>query len=108
MSMIAFQNNFQYAFMFSSLVWCHYGSPWLQESAQGKFGNLALEACRAFSMTLFGHHYLITHIEIEGAKRYGIVVRTLATQVYTASPRLLVPIMILLLQAVSIVKVALP
>lgn len=103
--MVSFKDDIQYAFMFSTLVWSHYGSPWLQETAQGRFGVLALEACRAFSMRLFGHYYILPNIETEGAWYYGSAVRKLSARLSTfgdpGSEELLIPIMILLLQSVS-------
>lgn len=104
-SLVAFRDNIQYAFLFSNLVWCHYGSPWLQESAKGRLGVVALEACQAFSLKVFGQHHHLTDIEIDGAQHYGNAVRKLSSRLTTAGnlgpEHLLIPIMILLLHSVS-------
>ena len=104
-SLIAFKDDIQYSFLFSNLVWCHYGSPWLQQSALGRLGVLALEACQAFSFKAFGQHHRLTDVELDGARHYGMAVRKLSSRLSTVgapgSEDLLIPIMILLLQSVS-------
>lgn len=108
-SLAAFKDDIQYAFLFSNLVWCHYGSPWLQESAQGRLGVVALEACQAFSLKVFGQHHYLTDIQIDAAQHYGSAMRKLSSRLATASAldtqHLLIPIMILLLHSVSRIRV---
>ena len=103
-NLTSFKDEIQSSFMLSNLVWCHYGSPWLQESARGRLGVLAFETCRGFSLKLFGHYHLLTDVENEGAQCVGSAMRSLSTRLCTAgspgSEELLIPIMILLLQSV--------
>ena len=105
LSLVAFRDNLQFSYLFDNFVWSSYGSPWLQMSAEGKLDALSLEACRAFSLTIFGRHHHQPEIEISGAVHYDKTVRSLSSRlshVGTAgSEALVVPIMILLMQAVS-------
>jgi hypothetical protein len=104
LSLSPFKHNIQYSFLFAHLIWSQHGSPWLQAAAQGKLGDLALEACHAFSMKLFGHHHSLIEVENRGAEVYGGVVLKLSNQLpsvrASSGEQLLAPAMILLLQAV--------
>lgn len=87
-------------------MWSHYGSPWLQDSAQGRLGVLAQEASQALSLRMFGQYHHLANVEIEGAQRYGSAVRKLSSRISTVgapgSEALLITIMILLLHSVSL------
>lgn len=105
LSLVAFKDDIQYTFLFSNLVWSHYGSPWLQLSAAGKLGILALEACQAFSLDVFGMHHHLSSLELDGARCYSRAVSKLSAQLSAVgepgSADLLIPVMILLLHSVG-------
>jgi hypothetical protein len=105
MSFVAFRDNIQFSYLFDNFVWSSYGSPWLQMSAEGKLNALSLEACRAFSLSIFGRHHHQSEIELSGAVHYDKTVRALSSRLSNVgapgSEALIVPIMILLMHAVS-------
>jgi hypothetical protein len=105
LSFVAFRENIQFSYLFDNFVWSSYGSPWLQMSAEGKLDALSLEACRAFSLSIFGKHHHQSEIEMSGAVHYDKTVRALSVRLSNVgspgSESLIVPIMILLMHAVS-------
>ncbi len=105
LSLIAFREDVQFSYLFDNFVWSSYGSPWLQMSAEGKLDALSLEACRAFSLSIFGRHHHQVEIEVSGAVHYDKTVRVLSSRLSDVgapgSENLIVPIMILLMHAVS-------
>ena len=105
LSLVAFRDDIQFSYLFDNFVWSSYGSPWLQMSAEGKLDALSLEACRAFSLSTFGRHHHQDDIEVDGAVHYDKTVRALSSRLsgvgYPGSEALIVPIMILLMHAVS-------
>ncbi|RVX69796.1 hypothetical protein B0A52_06441 [Exophiala mesophila] len=106
LNLSAFRDNIQFSYLFSNFVWSTYGSPWLQMSAEGKVDALALEACRAFSLTIFGKHHHQPEIEVNGAVHYDKAVRALSFRLSNVgapgSEDMIVPIMILLMHSSSI------
>ena len=80
LSLVAFRDDIQFSFLFDNFVWSSYGSPWLQMSAGGKFDALSLEACRAFSLSIFGRHHHQADIEVSGALHYHKTVRVLSSR----------------------------
>ncbi|OAP61338.1 hypothetical protein AYL99_03541 [Fonsecaea erecta] len=105
LSFVAFRDNIQFSYLFDNFVWSSYGSPWLQMSAEGKLDALSLEACRAFSLSIFGRHHRQAEIEVTGAIHYDKTVRALSTRLSNVgapgSENLIVPIMILLMHSSS-------
>ncbi|KAJ9603348.1 hypothetical protein H2200_012126 [Cladophialophora chaetospira] len=105
LSFVAFRENIQFAYLFDNFVWSSYGSPWLQMSAEGKLDALSLEACRAFSLSIFGRHHHQAEIEVSGAVHYDKTVRALSSRLSNVgapgSETLIVPILILLMHASS-------
>ncbi|KIW27499.1 hypothetical protein, variant [Cladophialophora immunda] len=105
LSFVAFRDNIQFSYLFDNFVWSSYGSPWLQMSAEGKLDALSLEACRAFSLTIFGRHHRQAEIEVNGAIHYDKTVRALSSRLSNVgapgSENLIVPIMILLMHSSS-------
>jgi hypothetical protein len=105
LSFVAFRENIQFSYLFDNFVWSSYGSPWLQMSAEGRLDALSLEACRAFSLSIFGKHHHQAEIEVSGAVHYDKTVRALSSRLSNVgaigSESLIVPIMILLMHAVS-------
>lgn len=105
MSLVAFKEDIQFAYLFDNFVWSSYGTPWLQMSAEGKVDALSLEACRAFSLSIFGKHHHQPDIELSGAVHYDKAVRALSSRVSgvgaPGSEELIIPIMILLMHSVN-------
>ncbi|EXJ53397.1 uncharacterized protein A1O5_13386 [Cladophialophora psammophila CBS 110553] len=105
LSFVAFRDNIQFSYLFDNFVWSSYGSPWLQMSAEGKLDALSLEACRAFSLSIFGRHHRQAEIEVSGAIHYDKTVRALSSRLSNVgapgSENLIVPIMILLMHSSS-------
>ena len=105
MSLVAFKEDIQFAYLFDNFVWNSYGTPWLQMSAEGRIDFLALEACRAFSLSIFGKHHHQSDIEVSGAIHYDKAVRALSSRLSNVgapgSEDLIIPIMILLMHSVS-------
>ncbi|KAK9320285.1 hypothetical protein V1517DRAFT_329822 [Lipomyces orientalis] len=106
MSLVAFQESIQFAYLFNNFVWSSYGTPWLQMSAEGKIDGLSLEASRAFSLSIFGKHHHQNDIQVLGAIHYERTVRALTSRLYNVgfpgSETLIVPILILLLHSTSV------
>ncbi len=103
LSLVAFKDDMQFAYLFENFVWSSYGTPWLQYSARGQMGDLPLAACQAFSQCVFGRHHHRSDIETEGQIHYGATVRDLSlelSQLGHQGSELIVPIMILLMHAV--------
>lgn len=105
MSLVAFKDDIQFAYLFDNFVWSSYGTPWLQMSAEGKIDALSLEACRAFSLSIFGKHHHQPEIEVSGAIHYDKAVRALSSRLSSVgapgSEDLIIPIMILLMHSVG-------
>jgi len=105
LSLVAFREEIQFSFLFENFVWSGYGTPWLQMVAAGRLDVLSLEACRAFSLSVFGRHHHQPQIEGTGAVHYDRTVRALSSRLqHVGSPgseALIIPIAILLMQSVG-------
>lgn len=107
LSLVAFQGDFCFSFMFSNFIWRSYGSLWLNQAAEGKLGHLAFDATKALSQANFGRTNHKTDIELEGSVQYGKCLTTLATELGKGTAlvkdgnQLLIPILILLMHAAS-------
>ncbi|KAK5231757.1 hypothetical protein LTR47_007160 [Exophiala xenobiotica] len=103
LSLVAFRDDVQFSYLFDNFVWSSYGSPWLQMAAAGRLDALSLEACRAFSLSIFGKHHHQRDIEVSGAMHYEHTVRALSSRLsHVGSPGsegLIVPITILLMHS---------
>lgn len=104
LSLIAFRNDMQFAYLFENFVWSSYGTPWLQLAALGKIDRLSHSACQAFAQTVYGKHHSLEDVELMGSLHYGETVRNLSSALSHAGEAktedLIVPIMVLLLHAV--------
>jgi hypothetical protein len=104
---VAFRDDVQFSYLFDNFVWSSYGSPWLQMAAAGRLDALSLEACRAFSLSIFGKHHHQRDIEVSGAMHYDHTVRALSSRLSyvgsSGSEGLIVPITILLMHSVGYV-----
>ena len=93
------------AFLVANFVWRTYGTPWLEMAAKGELGQLSLDASRALSQTNFGtaHHH--EAIKLDGMIQYSKVLKALALQLLDPMrpglEELIVPVMMLLIHAVS-------
>ncbi|KAH7121724.1 hypothetical protein B0J13DRAFT_599332 [Dactylonectria estremocensis] len=104
LSLVAFQGDFCFSFMFSNFVWRSYGVLWLDQAAQGKLGNLALDTTKALAQANFGRLNHKSAIELQGVVKYGNCLKTLAADLgrcMAGSQDLLVPILVLMMQAAS-------
>ena len=105
LSLIAFKDDMQFAYLFSNFVWSGYGTPWLQLSALGRMDPLSSSACRAFAQTVFAKHHYLKDIEIDGSIKHGSVIQDLSSKLSNVgdpgSEYLIVPIMILLIYSVT-------
>lgn len=107
LSLIAFQGDFCFSFMFSNFVWRSYGALWLDQAAQGRLGGLSLDATKALAQANFGRLNHKSDIELEGVVQYGQCLKTLADDLgrcmtlVQGAEDLLVPILVLLMHAVS-------
>jgi hypothetical protein len=104
---VAFRDDVQFSYLFDNFVWSSYGSPWLQMAAAGRLDALSLEACRAFSPSIFGKHHHQRDIEVSGAMHYDHTVRALSSRLSLVgspgSEGLIVPITVLLMHSVGYV-----
>lgn len=108
LSLVAFKDDFCFAFMFSNFVWRAYSEPWLGLAATGKLGSLSHDAAQALAETNFGRANNQTDIKMRGLTLYGRCLKSMAADIAGGgeqAPRepreLLVPIMLLLMQSVS-------
>ncbi|KAH6961972.1 hypothetical protein BKA56DRAFT_598155 [Ilyonectria sp. MPI-CAGE-AT-0026] len=107
LSLIAFQGDFCFSFMFSNFVWRSYGALWLDQAAQGRLGGLSLDATKALAQANFGRLNHKSDIELEGVVQYGQCLKTLADDLgrcmtlVQGAEDLLVPILVLLMHAAS-------
>jgi hypothetical protein len=104
LSLIAFRNDMQFAYLFENFVWSSYGTPWLELAALGRIDELSTSSCQAFAQTVYGKHHHLEDVEMMGSLHYGKTVRNLSSALSRAGERgsenLIVPIMVLLLHAV--------
>lgn len=101
LSLIAFKDEFCISFTFANFVWRSYGSPWLEQAAQGKLGALALDATRGLSQSNFGKANHQSVLELEGVQRYSTCLNVLRDALMIGvTGELLVPILIMLIHSV--------
>ncbi|CAG9956964.1 unnamed protein product [Clonostachys rosea f. rosea IK726] len=102
LSLIAFKDDFCISFTFANFVWRSYGSPWLEQAAQGKLGALALDATRGLSQSNFGKANHQSVVELEGVQRYSTCLNILRDALMIGvTGELLVPILIMLIHSSS-------
>lgn len=105
LSLTAFKSDMEFAFLFDNFVWSSYGTPWLEQSAAGKLDQLSHLAARAFAQTIFGSHHHLEATKAEGSDGHTIVLRVLSEELgregAPGTEALIIPIMILLIHAVS-------
>jgi hypothetical protein len=109
LSLVAFQGDFCHAFLFTNFVWKAYGSPWLEQAAEGKLGDLSHDATRALAQTHFGRSNHRQEIEVQGVMLYGQCLIRLAEELGTGmvlggssgGEALLVPMLVLMIFAVG-------
>jgi hypothetical protein len=104
LSLVAFEDDFCFTVMFENHVWRSSAGPWLQPAINGEFGDLALTAVHALSKANFGKLFHLSGIEREGVVLHGRCLKLLADRLATVnheSQELIVPILVLLMHAVS-------
>lgn len=103
--LIAFREDLYSAFLVANIVWRTYGTPWLEMAAKGSLGQLSLDASRALSQTNFGSAHHQDEIKLDGMIQYSKVLKALAPQLSDPErpgvEELIVPVMMLLIHAVS-------
>ena len=103
LSLVAFRENIYTAFMFTNHVWRSSGIGWLEHAAEGKVGQLSLDATQALSQANFGRSHHQPVIEVHGIALYGKCLSALAGQLTSVdqNPELIIPILVLLTHTVS-------
>ena len=104
MSLVAFRDDFCLSFMFANHVWRSYGALWLEQAATGKLGQLSSSAIGALSKTNFGKTNHEALLENQGLLIYGRCLKDLSgqiSQVRAGGQELIIPILIMLMHAVS-------
>lgn len=105
LSLVAFQEDMYTAFLVANFVWRSYDTPWIEMATKGNLGQLSLHASQALSQTNFGSAHHQEEIKLDGMTQYSKVLKALAPQL--SDPRrpgveeLIVPVMMLLIHAVS-------
>ena len=104
LSLVAFQPNIEFSFLFDHFVWRTYGTPWLDLAAAGKLGDLSASASRSLAQSTFGQSYHQPAIELSGAIHYSKTLKSLIPRLEDPKKpgieMLIVPIMIMLNRAV--------
>jgi hypothetical protein len=105
LSLVAFKDEMCLTFVFENFVWRTYGTPWLEQAALGKIGNLASTSCQALAKFNFGKYHHQKDIESDGSVKYGQTLGLLAPQLCRARSQgletLIVPMLVVLLYAVG-------
>ncbi|RFU27315.1 hypothetical protein B7463_g9035, partial [Scytalidium lignicola] len=107
MSLVAFQSDFCFAYIFSNFVWRGYGSLWLERAAEGKLGPVALDAAKALAQSTFGRSKKVADVEIQGGIHYSKSLQALAKELGNTQAlllegeacKLVVPILVLMMHA---------
>ncbi len=108
LSLVAFQGDMCFAFLFDNFVWRAYGDRWLEQAAEGRLGGLSMEATNALAHSHFGRSNMQTQVQLRGEVGYGKCLKTLATEVGKSvelgpagGSGLVIPILVLMMHAVS-------
>ncbi|KAJ9133846.1 Transposase tc1-like protein [Pleurostoma richardsiae] len=107
MSLAAFEGDFCFSYIFSNFVWKGYGSLWLDQAAEGKLGQLALDAATALAQSTFGRSKNVASIRMRGEVYYGKSLQALAEQLEDTQAvlarggghGLVVPVLVLMMHA---------
>ncbi|KAI1375817.1 hypothetical protein F4677DRAFT_101693 [Hypoxylon crocopeplum] len=103
LSLVAFETDICTAHMFRNFVWKSYGTPWLDQAAGGKLGNLSLDAVTALAQLNFGLSNRTRDLQLRGSAQYGKCLRVLAGELgkdgaaVHDSRWLVVPILVLMM-----------
>ncbi|KAK8136910.1 hypothetical protein PG984_004850 [Apiospora sp. TS-2023a] len=101
-----FESDFCFSRMLDNFVWRSFGAGWIERAAAGRLGQLPLKATRALSQVNFGRMERLAPLSYKGHVEHsdclGLLARELAEGGLRqgGSPRLLVPILMLLTSAV--------
>ncbi|OTB07266.1 hypothetical protein M426DRAFT_8993 [Hypoxylon sp. CI-4A] len=103
LSLVAFEGDMCTAHMFGNFIWKSYGAIWLDQAAQGRLGNLSLDAVKALARLNFGLSNKVQDLQLKGAAQYGNCLRVLAEaldregSLVHGDRTLVVPILILMM-----------
>ncbi|KAI2615538.1 hypothetical protein GGR54DRAFT_294123 [Hypoxylon sp. NC1633] len=103
LSLVAFESDICTAHMFKNFVWKSYGTPWLDQAAEGRLGNLSLDAVKALAQLNFGLSNRARDLQLRGSAQYGKCLRVLAGELgkdgaaIRDSRWLVVPILVLMM-----------
>ncbi|KAI1213550.1 uncharacterized protein F4807DRAFT_270142 [Annulohypoxylon truncatum] len=103
LSLVAFEGDICTAHMFRNFLWKSYGSLWLDQAAEGRLGNLSLEAVKALARLNFGRSNRVHDWELQGAAQYGKCLRVMVEELGKDRPgvydnrALVVPILVLIM-----------
>ncbi|KAL7626454.1 hypothetical protein AAE478_003226 [Parahypoxylon ruwenzoriense] len=64
--------------MFNNFIWKTYGALWLDHAAEGKLGDLSLDAAKALAQLSFGLDSGVRDVQLKGVAQYGKCLRALA------------------------------
>ena len=100
LSLVAFEGNICLTFLFENFVWRSYGTEWLELAALGRLDAVSSFAIRGLSHANFGKSHHSQDLQLRGAAQYGQALKTLTPELSRpTNPRLLIPILILLLHS---------
>ncbi|KAI0468483.1 hypothetical protein F4859DRAFT_205268 [Xylaria cf. heliscus] len=105
-SLVAFQEDLCFAYIFSNFVWRGYGASWLHQSAQGLLGQLAFDSVKALAEISFGKSQKSQQTEIQGRLKYGKALRYMIERLGDGQKgglwELVVPILLLLMHTTTL------
>lgn len=104
LSLVAFKDNIYLSLMYSNHVWRASAALWLEDAATGKLGRLSMDSAYALSQANFGRVNHQQDIESQGTELYGQCLTNLAgrlANIGQGGQGLLIPILLLLMHAVS-------
>ncbi|KAH7303808.1 hypothetical protein B0I35DRAFT_401919 [Stachybotrys elegans] len=99
LSLVAFKDVVEFSFLLDNFVWRTFTWPWLELCAQGKLGQLPLDACQCLAQNVFGTHHHQQDIQLQGLVLYGQAVREMTEQLKNPGADLIVPILLLMMNA---------
>lgn len=107
LSLIAFQPDVFLSFMYRNFVWRTYGSGWLESAATDKLDPLSSQSIKALSTIFFGISHHQEDIQWQGAMQHGkllgLVRPALANPKKLGVENLVIPIVVMLMHAVSLI-----
>lgn len=104
LSLVAFQDQIVFTYLFDTYAWANFGRPWLQLSARDESTSLTAKSSRALAYGIFGNDHVQSKLRVRAAELYGVALNVLSTKLQDSSredaAKLVVPAMIMSLYAV--------